>query len=185
MRKARFIPLDPHLDTKSHTRLCEQKGCDQKGEFRAPKSPQRLRDFYWFCLDHVREYNKSWDFYKEMSGEEIEASRISDITWNRPSWPVGSWRKLLENIHYLDGLDPFLKMAPRSSSLPPKVQKAFSTLDVALPLTFEGLKKQYKKLVKSHHPDLHPGDKKAEERLKSINEAYQVVKKHLGENLVR
>ncbi len=34
------------------------------------------------------------------------------------------------------------------------------------------LKARYKQLVKKHHPDLHGGDKKAEERLKLINEAY-------------
>ena len=34
------------------------------------------------------------------------------------------------------------------------------------------LKARYKQLVKIHHPDLNGGDKKAEERLKLINEAY-------------
>jgi len=34
------------------------------------------------------------------------------------------------------------------------------------------LKRRYKNLAKEHHPDLHGGDKAAEERLKLINEAY-------------
>lgn len=177
MRKSRFIPLDS--DMRSY-RACEQEGCAEKGEFRAPKSRQSLRDYYWFCLDHVREYNKGWDFYKNMSPDEIEASRVSDVTWNRPSWPVGAWRTLLERVQAFDGLDPFIKTVSTPPGLPQEVQKALSTLDIRLPVTHEALKKHYKTLVKKHHPDLHAGAKHAEERLKAINEAYQVVKKHLS-----
>ena len=43
----------------------------------------------------------------------------------------------------------------------------------------EELKKQYKKLAKKYHPDLNPEDAKAEENLKNINEAYQIIKKKL------
>lgn len=180
MRKTRFTSIDATQSTPLKLRLCEKSGCEASGDFRAPKSPHLLRDYYWFCLDHVREYNKAWDFYKGMSSEEIEASRVSDVTWNRPSWPVGGWRILLENATYLDGLEPFLKGLSPSPTVPPEVQKALSTLELTLPLTIESLKKQYKKLAKRHHPDLNAGDKQAEERLKVVNEAYQIVKKHLG-----
>jgi hypothetical protein len=180
MKKARSVPLDSTQHTASKLKLCEEKGCEGAGEFRAPKNPYHLREYHWFCLDHVKEYNKTWDFYKGMTPEEIEASRVSDITWNRPSWPVGGWRVLLENVPYFDGVDPILKTATRLPPLPYEVQKALKVLDLALPLPMEALKKQYKKLVKCHHPDLHAGDKQAEEHLKVINEAYQVVKKHLG-----
>jgi hypothetical protein len=179
MKKTRFIPLDSS-HTQSSIRYCEREGCGCPGDFRAPKSPYHLREYYWFCLDHVREYNKDWDFYRGMSIQEIEACRNSDMTWNRPSWPVGGWRALLENAQYLDGVDPFLKKSHPVPSLPQEVQKSLGTLDLSLPLTIEALKTQYKKLAKRHHPDLNPGDKQAEERLKAVNHAYQIVKKHLG-----
>ena len=180
MRKTRFIPLSSTDSPPPQLLLCEKEGCEEIGKFRAPKSPQHLREYYWFCLEHVREYNKGWDFYRGMSAAEIEASRVSDITWNRPSWPVGGWQALLENAQYFDGMDPFLKTSPRSPSPPPEVQKSLGVLELAVPLTLEVLKKQYKKLAKLHHPDLNPNDKRAEERLKMINEAYQVVKKYLA-----
>ncbi|KAB2832771.1 MAG: hypothetical protein F9K49_07640, partial [Caedimonadaceae bacterium] len=105
MKKSRFIPLDTtHLGVPE-VRLCDHEECQHPGEFRAPKNPRDLKDFYWFCLDHIRDYNKHWDFYKGMSPEEIEKSRISDITWNRPSWPVGGWRLLLEKLSSTEGLD--------------------------------------------------------------------------------
>ncbi len=37
------------------------------------------------------------------------------------------------------------------------------------------IKKAYRKLAKENHPDLHPGDKAAEERFKEINEAYEIL----------
>lgn len=180
MKKTRFIPLHSTFTQAPPIRSCDHEECEHGGEFRAPKNPYHLHEYYWFCLGHVKEYNKKWDFYRDMTSDEIEASRISDMTWNRPSWPVGGWRTLLENAQYLDGMDPFLKTSPRTPPLPQPVQKALGVLELALPITIETLKKQYKKLAKKHHPDLNPGDTQAEERLKIINDAYRMVKKHLN-----
>ncbi|MGA1026496.1 MAG: molecular chaperone DnaJ, partial [Lutimaribacter sp.] len=38
-------------------RVCEHDGCREPGKFRAPKAPDVLDEFFWFCKDHVREYN--------------------------------------------------------------------------------------------------------------------------------
>jgi hypothetical protein len=59
------------------------------GEFRAPKSRRHLKEYWWFCLEHVREYNSTWDYYKGMSPGEIEAQLRADTSWQRPSWPLG------------------------------------------------------------------------------------------------
>lgn len=107
---------------------------------------------------------------------------MSDITWNRPSWPLGGWRAILESLKSIDnleGLEPFLNGKAHTTSLPNKIQKALNLLDLSLPLTLETLKKQYKNLVKRYHPDLNPDDERAEERLKEINDAYQIVKDYL------
>ena len=37
------------------------------------------------------------------------------------------------------------------------------------------IKKAFKTMARKYHPDLHPGDKEAEEKFKEINEAYSVL----------
>ena len=71
-------------------RPCDFPGCCGAGEYRAPKSRDHLRDYYWFCLDHVREYNKAWDYYAGLKPEEIEEAIRSDTTWHRPTWRLGA-----------------------------------------------------------------------------------------------
>ena len=51
----------------------------------------------------------------------------------------------------------------------------YKTLGVAKDASAADIKKAYRKLARENHPDSHPGDKAAEERFKSIAEAYDVV----------
>lgn len=51
----------------------------------------------------------------------------------------------------------------------------YKVLGVAKQATAQEIKSAYRGLARKFHPDLHPGDKKAEERFKAINEAYEVL----------
>lgn len=166
-------------------RLCEHPGCPNAGEYRAPKDRAHLTDYYWFCLDHVREYNKAWDYYQGMSEAEIERQVRHDTTWQRPTWKMGDWRsreKVLRHkaAHdagfgaYWDGAadtPPPPNAAPRG----PEVE-ALALLGLQPPTDFETIKRRYRELAKRHHPDANGGDKLAEERLKEINQAYNTLK---------
>ena len=70
------------------------EGCVDKGIYRAPKSRYHLEsgvdDWHWFCLIHIRDYNARWNYYNNMSETEIERERRADVTWQRPSWPLGA-----------------------------------------------------------------------------------------------
>ena len=48
--------------SETSTRECEHEGCQQAGKFRAPKAPDVLDEFKWFCKEHVREYNLRWNY---------------------------------------------------------------------------------------------------------------------------
>ena len=51
---------------------CDKPGCTKAGTCRAPKS-RDLKDYWFFCQEHAAEYNKNWNFYANMTPEEIEA----------------------------------------------------------------------------------------------------------------
>lgn len=165
-------------------RLCDWPNCDRRGEFRAPKARDRLRDFHHFCLEHVRDYNRGWDFFAGMSQFEIEAYLREDVTWHRPSWPFGAVPpRQTEGWRWQDPFEIFTNGGgtngtygasewDRSRSYGGKTERMLRVLDLPPDVTRAELKARYKQLVKLHHPDLHGGDKKAEERLKLINEAY-------------
>ncbi|MFO1242825.1 MAG: molecular chaperone DnaJ [Rickettsiales bacterium] len=55
-------------------------------------------------------------------------------------------------------------------------QDYYELLGVDRKATAEELKKAYRKLAMKHHPDKNPGDKKAEQKFKELNEAYDVLK---------
>ena len=164
--------------TDDLSRVCDHPGCTAHGGFRAPKSRGRLNDYYWFCLDHVRVYNRSWDYYKGMSPGEIEAELRRDTTWQRPTWPLGRLGLSAEERLF----DPFgvlrkAKPAERQRTVeaPAELRGPLATLDLAWPVTRADVKRAYKALAKRFHPDANSGDKAAEDRLKTINAAYTTL----------
>ena len=53
---------DLENDNDKVTQNCDSPDCQKAGQYRAPKSREHLQDYYWFCLEHVRVYNKSWNY---------------------------------------------------------------------------------------------------------------------------
>jgi DnaJ-domain-containing protein 1 len=161
---------------------CSWPGCSAAGEYPAPQSTRELRQFVWFCLDHVREYNRNWNFFAGMDEREIEAHRRADTTWHRPSWRFGT-ASLDETSRFRDPFGFFADQGPRNTyneaggvrSALGKAAQMMAVLNLEIGFTLEELKRRYKTLVKRHHPDLHGGDRDAEERLKQINEAYSYL----------
>ncbi len=168
-------------DGDAGVRPCAYQGCREAGEYRAPVSRRKSDGHYWFCLEHVRRYNGSWNYYAGMNEGEIEAHRRKDVTWRRPTWPLTSgkasarvfaeWRDggLGLFVGATDRLDREA-MRPRPST--PGERQALAVLDLDSSVAPAAIKVRYKELVKKYHPDANGGDRQAEERLKSINAAY-------------
>src|SRR2546430_17527314 len=68
-------------------RVCEAPGCRLHGDYRAPFARDRLDQYRWFCLAHVREYNRKWDYFAGLDAEAIEKHIRADTILGRPGWP--------------------------------------------------------------------------------------------------
>lgn len=158
------------------TRICDYPKCCKKGEFKAPKD-RNLKSFYWFCLKHVQEYNKNWDYYAGYTPEQLERELQADSVGRRPTWKI--------NDLYSGRLkDPFLFFGYTGKKVPtPQPHMTKEQLDAVIvlgmtpPISLQALKNRYKTLAKKHHPDKTGGDKKAEEIFKKISSAYQTLLK--------
>ncbi|PWC43601.1 J domain-containing protein [Azospirillum sp. TSO22-1] len=186
--------LDSRYDfaPRPATRACDHPGCAGGGEYRAPKARDRLNEYFWFCLDHVREYNKAWDYYAGMNADQIESEVRRDTTWQRPTWPLGFWAvqekflrdRVVRGFGFEFGREPGQgkaeEQAQRRQAARTPEEEALAVLDLAPPVDFARIKARYRELAKLHHPDANGGDRAAEERLKDINQAYNTLKACYG-----
>ena len=169
------------LRAECAARTCAAPGCDGPAEYRAPRSRERLADHMWLCLEHVRAYNKAWDYYAGMSVAEIEAHVRADTTWRRPSWPFGT----VHGGERAIPRDPFDLFPGEQSAAHEGAEhlfpaglaekQALNVMNLSPPVTAETVKLRYKELVKQLHPDVNGGDRRAEERLKLVNDAYRTL----------
>ena len=195
MNKFRFDIKKNNLSwEKNSFKKCDSNQCLERGEYRAPKSRVLLNDYFYFCLNHIKEYNKSWDFYKGMSVDQIENSMRSDTVWDRPSWPLkGNYKNVFDEFNefvddYIKNEDDklnesYFKNKLMDESISTEESIAIKKLELKMPITLEKIKKNYKKLVKIFHPDVNGNNKKAEEKFKQVNESYKILlKKFIKKN---
>tara|TARA_B110000438_G_scaffold87336_1_gene86794 strand:+ start:223 stop:810 length:588 start_codon:yes stop_codon:yes gene_type:complete len=172
-----------------YVRLCDRKTCQNHGDFKAPKSRSNLNDYYYFCLKHVTEYNKSWDFYKGLSVDEIELSMRKDTVWDRPSWPLkGNPNKVMDQLKDFlvndytlfekdKEIQDFLKNKLIDENITKEEHRSLKILGLEMPVSVDEIKKKYKKLVKIFHPDVNGDNKNAEKKFKEVTEAYKILLK--------
>jgi len=173
---------------------CDWDGCSDPAPHRAPKSPDRLREYYWFCGDHVREYNRTWNFFSGMSETEVEHYIKGNITGHRPTWSAKQGNPSLNNTSMTGRGKAAMGRADRFSLFgdpseqtsqatqsparkwPPLVREAFICMDLEETATLKEVKLRYKELVKRYHPDAHGGDRATEGQLKQVIQAYNRLK---------
>lgn len=155
----------PQNEGKFHP--CDFKGCSKKGEYRAPKD-KTLKEYYWFCLEHVAEYNAKWNYYENEKEQE-------DEPLNRKMHFGGFSSKIKYQFGYdfLSELGDYFTFDDKRPYLTAYDKQCAETLGIQITdLSFETLKKQYKKLARQYHPDMNAGDKTCEEKFKKITTAY-------------
>jgi hypothetical protein len=185
-----------------HQCRCAWPGCALPGLHRAPKD-RSLSDYVFYCLDHVRAYNASWDFHAGLEQGAIESELRSAATWDRPTWKMGAlgngrdpWRSAAINDPFGMGsgtaFDPRARSETRGAGwsmalgLKSEHRRAMQTLDLEGPFTLTELKARYKALVKRHHPDANAQRAESQrggsdDRMKAINAAYALLKQSLDD----
>src|ERR1700730_3534760 len=70
--------------------MCEWAGCPNKGPHRAPKVRENSKEDWHFCLNHVREYNQSYNFFQGMNADAVARYQKDALTGHRPTWKMGA-----------------------------------------------------------------------------------------------
>ena len=163
--------------------ICEWENCKQSGEFKAPIEKDNSKNYKWLCEEHIKLFNKNWNYFDGMSQNEIEKFLKSDLTWHRPTQKFGSsdnffnilWNSALsdkfnffkegENINNLNNI-----------KLSEKDKDAFKIMELEINTSWPIIQKKFKTLVKKLHPDRNAGNKEFEDKLKKITLAYSHLK---------
>jgi hypothetical protein len=173
-----------HLSARPELPVCDGPGCRLEGAYRAPKGRLREGEYFNFCLDHVREYNKSYNYFAGMPEEAITAYRVDAATGHRPTWTMGARRGRDRVDMGAAGLDDAFGMfgdftarrteasTPRQRPLKNLERRSFAVLDLEGDEQRHEIKARFKELVKRLHPDANGGDRSSEDRLRQIIQAY-------------
>lgn len=191
-------------EPKSDIPTCSWDGCDQPGTYRAPIGHRSTAQYRSFCLEHVRAYNQSFDYFAGMKGDEVEDHILrAAATGERPTWRVGTngngrgahstgrrdngprQGPEFSGRRFSDPLNIFARTARFQGKQNAKARerrvlepdrRAFETLGLDGYHPADEIKKAYKALVKKHHPDANGGDRASEDRLRAIIAAYSHLK---------
>jgi curved DNA-binding protein CbpA len=192
------IRVKPDQDRRLRAELpgCEWPRCGAPATHRAPKGRLRAAEYWRFCLDHVREYNNSYNFFQGMSDDAIAKYQKEDLTGHRPTWKMGSiGGRRSEAKRSSPGFrgsgwaadDPFelFERVSRGGQARPSAEgrkvlnaqrRALDVLGLEADAKRADIKARFKVLVKRHHPDANGGDRTSEDRLREIIQAYNYLK---------
>jgi len=192
------IRVKPDHDRRLRAELpgCEWPRCDAPATHRAPKGRLRASEYWRFCLDHVREYNNSYNFFEGMSDDAIAKYQKEDLTGHRPTWKMGSVggrrTEAKRNSRGSRGSgwaadDPFglfervagggqARPAAEGRKVLNAQRRALDVLGLEADAQRADIKARFKVLVKRHHPDANGGDRTSEDRLREIIQAYNYLK---------
>lgn len=181
---------------------CQWKGCASPGHHRAPKGRGHESEHYWFCREHVQQYNATYNYFDGMSDSEVEAFRKDAIYGHRPTWRMGTnvndqapassatQQETAEAQGFGSaGAQSFYAWRARQArsqartdakkkqrQLKPLEKKSVEVLGLTGSPKKAEIKARFKELVKRHHPDSNGGDRASEEKLREIIQAYNYLK---------
>ena len=83
--RSRAQPKDPQTSSPP----CQWRNCAKRGLHRAPKGRDCEGEYFYFCREHVTEYNKSYNYFAGMKESEVTDYQKAATTGHRPTWSMG------------------------------------------------------------------------------------------------
>jgi curved DNA-binding protein CbpA len=186
----------PDQARKRTSRGCDWPGCGHGATHRAPKGRGQEGDYWRYCIDHVRMYNQSYNYFSGMPDAAVAAYQKEAMTGHRPTWKLGQnasrraggtpkdssafagWHvddplDLFEGANGHGGRDPD---TPGNRLIRNAERKALGTLGLEIDASKLEIKSRFKELVKRNHPDVNGGDRSTENRLRDVIQAYNYLK---------
>ena len=170
--------------------ICDWNKCTKEGLYKAPKEKDNSKNYRLLCLDHVKEFNKNWNYFSGMDDKQVMEFLKSDMIWHKPTQSFSSsdnFFKILWNNALKDEMDnaklnnkfnTMYKFKFNNNDI-----KAFGILGISVGQKWEQIQQKFKKLVKKFHPDMNSGNKKFEDKLKVITLAYTQLKNTYKEKI--
>ncbi len=191
------IKPDPEVLARRGSPRCDWADCEAAGTHPAPKGRGHEGEYHRFCIDHVRLYNKSYNYFSGLAAPDGAAFHEEVVTGHRPTWTMSSNPAAAGARHHADDFEIPKSWTRRSGD--PRIQfgraarfraefrappirrkplekKALDTLDLPEAAEADAIRARYKELVKRHHPDANGGDRSSEGRLQEIINAYKLLR---------
>ncbi len=166
---------------------CEWPGCVKAAKHKAPKGRNAEGQFHNYCLQHVQEYNKTYNYFNGMGDADVSSYQKAAQSGHRPTWRlgensiprVGATRATARDFrdpHGIFGKNAKPAQVKLGRNLRTSELQALHTLGLDDSATPEDAKSKYKLLVKRLHPDANGGSRANEETLKSVIQAYDTLR---------
>ncbi|WP_439618873.1 J domain-containing protein [Shinella sp.] len=169
---------------------CQWDCCEKIGAHRAPVGRDGEGLYLLFCLEHVKEYNKGYNFTADLSHADVARYQREATTGARRTWGTavdqateipmpsttrsGSAKAL--NARKTAAQRQAQKADLQKRKLKVLEARAFETLGLSSDATPDEIKSRYKERLKMLHPDTNQGDRLSEDELRASIEAHKILK---------
>lgn len=183
-----------HGRVENDDNQCAIDGCCEQGEFRAPPAYGSSAGFdgpgeyRWLCLDHVREFNQSYDYFGGMDAEQIFAAQHPVSGWESSrrvyhNGPTDSpiWSDFADPLdaigaRFANGMRGNMGRRSAGPATSSQDQKALKTLGLGEDANRRTIRQRYSELVRKYHPDRNGGNRNQEKHLADVIAAYTHLK---------
>ena len=138
--------------------ICDWNNCLEEGSYKAPIEKDNSKKYRMLCLNHIKEFNKNWNYFEGMNDNQIYEFLKSDMIWHKPTQSFSSsdnFFKILWNNALKDDLNKY-KINGQFDHMPQfkfnhKDIKAFGILGVSIGLIWHKIQEKFSSLYHIIH----------------------------------